>query len=223
MWNKIVEIIQNAGSAPSVRYLLVSLIMALVAGLFISLCAYIAGRRHTGNRFSVLYAILTLVAAAIVLAVKANIAAALGGVAALLILQFVAPKETEGDGIFMVWAVGCGVCCGAEEYIVAGIGCAAVFLVLLVFGLVRKNDLKLIVIKGKLDSRVTVQGLVFRLLKKQAVLRVNSAAGDSYEIMYEVPGKVLEKVEKSRVNLPDTICGVEGVESVRIIDVEGGK
>ena len=68
-----------------------------------------------------------------------NIALSLGMVGALSIVRFRTAIKDSRDTLYIFWTVIVGICCGVGDYLVAAIGSAITFVVLLIFGLIKRT------------------------------------------------------------------------------------
>ena len=71
-----------------------------------------------------------------------NIALSLGMVGALSIIRFRTSIKDSRDTVYIFWTIIIGICCGVGDFIVAAAGSSTVFLVLLLFGRVKKENCK---------------------------------------------------------------------------------
>ena len=75
----------------------------------------------------------------------------------------------------------------------------------------------LLIIRGQRSKQNDIQGMVFRLLKHKAILRVRNSDGDNVEFIYEFSSRLLNAVEKNNVNITDELFKIGGIEYVNIV------
>ena len=69
---------------------------------------------------------------------------------------------------------------------VAGIGSAGVFLVLLVFGRVKNENRMLLVVRGSYEKEDDIRKTVFEYFTKPPVMKAENTSGGSVELIYEL-------------------------------------
>ena len=75
----------------------------------------------------------------------------------------------------------------------------------------------LLIIRAQRSKQNDIQGMVFNLLKRKAILRVRNSDTDNVEFIYEFSSKLLNSVEKNNVNITDEIYKIGGIEYVNIV------
>ena len=75
----------------------------------------------------------------------------------------------------------------------------------------------LLIIRAQRSKQNDIQGMVFNLLKRKAILRVRNSDTDNVEFIYEFSSKMLNSVEKNNVNITDEIYKIGGIEYVNIV------
>ena len=146
-----------------------------------------------------------------------NIALSLGMVGALSIVRFRTAIKDSRDTVYIFWAIIVGICSGVGDYTVALAGSAVTFVVILIFGLIKSDDRMLLIIRAQRSKQNDIQGMVFNLLKRKAILRVRNSDTDNVEFIYEFSSKLLNSVEKNNVNITDEIYKIGGIEYVNIV------
>ena len=113
---------------------------AFFIGIFIYISYYIS---HAGTiyskKFNVSLIMLTVLTSMVMTVIGNNIALSLGMVGALSIVRFRTAIKDSRDTSYIFWAIIVGICCGVGDFLVAGIGSAVVFFMMLVLGRI-KND-----------------------------------------------------------------------------------
>ena len=146
-----------------------------------------------------------------------NIALSLGMVGALSIVRFRTAIKDSRDTIYIFWTVIAGICCGVGDYLVAAIGSAVTFLILLILGLIKNDNRMLIIIRGSRSRQSAIQAHMFSTFKRKAILRVRNTDEDNVEFIYEVSVNQLKRVEEKNGNQTDALYKLGGIEYVNIV------
>ena len=124
MKKTILELFDQVGNL-TLDTICAHLIVALVLGALIYLSYYIS---HSGTiyskKFNVSLVMLTVLTAMVMTVIGNNLALSLGMVGALSIVRFRTAIKDSRDTAYIFWTIIVGICCGAGDYIVAGIGSA---------------------------------------------------------------------------------------------------
>ena len=146
-----------------------------------------------------------------------NIALSLGMVGALSIVRFRTAIKDSRDTVYIFWTVVTGICCGAGDYLTAGIGSAFTFLLLLFFGRIKNDNRVLLIIRAARVNEEKIAAIIFKRYMRKANLRVKNTTEDSVEMIYEISKKVLDKSEISGGSVSDEIYALGGVEYFNIV------
>ena len=90
-----------------------------------------------------------------------NIALSLGMVGALSIVRYRTAIKDSRDTAYIFWAIIAGICCGAGDYLVAAIGSAIVFVLILAFGKIKNDNRMLVIIKGERRTERQMEAIIF--------------------------------------------------------------
>lgn len=198
------------------------ILMNICAAALLGLLIFISyGISHKGTiyskKFNVSLIALTVLTGTVMTVIGNNIALSLGMVGALSIVRFRTAIKDSRDTVYIFWTVIAGICCGVGDYVVAAIGSAMTFLVLLVFGCIRSDNRMLFIIRGSRDKQNDIQALVFKLFQHKAILRVRNTSEDHVEFIYEITQKILINAEKKEHNVCDCFYVLGGIEYVNIV------
>ena len=129
--------------------LAIHIIMAVLLGFVIYVSYYVA---HAGTvysrKFNVSLVVLTVLTSTVMTVIGNNIALSLGMVGALSIVRFRTAIKDSRDTVYIFWCIAVGIACGVGDFAVAGIGSAAVFIVLLILGRVKNENRVLLVVRS---------------------------------------------------------------------------
>ena len=119
----------------SLQDITINIIMAAVMG-FVIFLSYALSHRGTiySRKFNASLVMLTVLTGTVMTVIGNNIALSLGMVGALSIVRFRTAVKDSRDTVYIFWTVIAGICCGVGDYMVAAIGSAVTFFVILVLG-----------------------------------------------------------------------------------------
>ena len=116
--------------------ILVNILFSALLGMVVYLSYYLTHRGTIySKKFNASLVTLTVLTGTVMTVIGNNVALSLGMVGALSIVRVRTAIKDTRDTVYIFWTIIAGICCGVGDYVVAGIGSAVVFVVLLVFGL----------------------------------------------------------------------------------------
>ncbi len=218
MKDKLIDLLEISSSSLTLEQIAMHLIVAVVLGLVIFLSYYFS---HEGTiyskKFNVSLIMLTILTTMVMTVIGNNIALSLGMVGALSIVRFRTAIKDSRDTAYIFWTIIVGICCGVGDYVVAGIGTAIVFLVMLLMGRIKNDNRILIVIKTSLSNERKIEGIVFDYFEHKANLRVKNTTDKTLELIYELPKKYYTKSFNKEKSITETIYELKNVEYVNIV------
>lgn len=167
-------------------------------------------------RFNVSLVMLTLITTLVMAVIGNNVALSLGMVGALSIVRFRTAIKDPRDAAYIFWCIAVGICCGVSEYMIASVGSALLFLLLLLFGRVQRNDRFLVIVRCLGEADESVADITKLHFEGRAELRVKSVASGMTELIYEVSQALLNK-HQAKGDIAKKLASVEGVESVNLV------
>ncbi len=188
----------------------------LSAAIYISYWYTHAGTTYS-KKFNISLVTLTILTATVMTVIGNNIALSLGMVGALSIVRFRTAIKDSRDTAYIFWTIIVGICCGVGDYLVAGVGSAMVFLVLLVMGRARNENRVLLIIRGEKDKSAELEQIVFSYFNKRALLRVRNTTEQSVELIYEMPRKVWQLNYQRDEDIADALYALGGTEYVNTV------
>lgn len=192
-----------------------SLLVSLVAGLFILLIYQRTQRQVTMNRsYCVSLLLICSISAMMVLTITSNLALSLGMVGALSIVRFRTAIKDASDTAFLFWAVAAGITSGARFYLLTLVGCFFVGIVCIVAVLLFDKVSKpfLLVIRAT-DASVKEQA--DHILKSSGVKFTMSSfvTNDAFtEVIYELG------MNGKNVKFVSALKKVPNVTTVSLVD-----
>ncbi len=198
------------------------ILLHIVAAAVISVAIYVSyWFTHTGTayskKFNVSLVTLTILTGMVMTVIGNNIALSLGMVGALSIVRFRTAIKDSRDTTYIFWAIIVGICCGVGDYLVAGIGSAIVFVVLLLFGRVRNENRMLLIMRGGKDKCLDMEKVVFDCFSGKAILKVKNTTAENCELIYEMSRKVYGLMHKQDKDITTQLYELGGVEYVNIV------
>ena len=194
----------------------------LVSGIlgFLIFVSYMISHRGTiySKKFNVSLVVLTVLTSMVMTVIGNNVALSLGMVGALSIVRFRTAIKDSRDTVYIFWTIIVGICCGVGDYVVAGIGSAFVFILLLILGAIKNNNRMLVIIRGDRTKESQIQGVMFKFFGAKAVLRVKNSTEDSIEFIYEITAKLLSQAErKNNIGICDEIYKIGNIQYVNTV------
>ena len=216
----LLELLETTGDL-QLESIALRIIVSIVIAAFIFLSYRLS---HSGSiysrKFNVSLVALTVITATVMIVIGNNIALSLGMVGALSIVRFRTAIKDSRDTVYIFWAIVAGICCGAGDYVVAALGSAGVFVVLLLFGRIRNDNRALLVLRTARVNESKVESLIFRYYNRRAILRAKNTTQESTEYIYELNGKYLQKPGSdlaSKKSITDAVYEIGGIEYFNII------
>lgn len=199
------------------------IVFTFTAALILSGVIFISYRfSHAGSvysaKFNISLVMLTLTTTLVMNVISNNLALSLGMVGALSIVRFRTAIKDSRDTAYIFWCIAVGICCGAEDFLMAGIGTGVIFLVMLFLGNVRNNDRYLLVIRG-LQCMDAVSRTVDEYYNHEAFFRVDNSDRDSMELIYEVSEGARKKAETKHegTDIKTALFAIKEVSSVNLV------
>ena len=216
MKDKLFELFETSGEL-QIGTVAMHISVAAVLGFLIFVSYYITHRGTIySKKFNASLVVLTVLTGTVMTVIGNNIALSLGMVGALSIVRFRTAIKDSRDTVYIFWTVIVGICCGVGDYMVALIGSAITFIVLLILGAIKNDNRMLIIVRGTRNKQSIVTGYIFNIFKNKAILRVKNTTEDTMELIYEVSSSLLKKKEKD-INVVDDIYDLGGIEYVNIV------
>ena len=196
--------------------------LQISAAAVISLAIYISyWYTHEGTiyskKFNLSLVLLTILTATVMTVIGNNVALSLGMVGALSIVRFRTAIKDSRDAMYIFWAIVIGICCGVGDYLVASIGSAIIFIILMVFGKVKNDNRVLIVISANLGLEKEIEGIVFNTFNGQAIQRVKNTTKDNIEEIFEISRLKYQKSLLEEESIVQKLYKLGSVNYVNIV------
>lgn len=206
----------TAGGEVSLTNTLIILFVACIVGLYI----YLIYKNFSKAEFyskdmNITMAGMTVVVAAIMIAMQSNLIVSLGMVGALSIVRFRTAIKNPLDLLYLFWTISAGIICGVGLFPLCGLLCVLMTLLLYVLGRIPNNSAPqlLIVNATKEVDAKTVTDCVSKNTKKFKQKSVVVKNGNK-ELIYQVRVSSVDE-------LVNAIEKIENVKSVTCLEHEG--
>ena len=198
--------------------ILMNIGVAALLGFFVFISYYISHRGTIySKKFNASLVILTVLTGTVMTVIGNNIALSLGMVGALSIVRFRTAIKDSRDTVYIFWAIIIGICCGVGDYLVASVGSAVVFVVILILGCIKSDNRILLIVRAARSKQPIVKSKVYKLFGGKAVLRVENTTEGSVELIYELTQNMLKKAEKNEPDLSGSIYAIGNAEYVNTV------
>ncbi len=195
--------------------ILLSLVLALAAGLFI---AWIYRRNYRGvmfsNNFTLTLVMMTLITCPVVMCIRESIQLSMGMVGALSIVRFRTAVKDPLDTAYMFWALTMGILLGAGQFFLTACAVVGIGLLLTLLTHMQSKGMNsyLLVVRMGDDAERQANQLVNGLKMQQLKSKTVSANGieATYEVRVDKPDAFLNKLR-----------GVPGVYDATLVSYSG--
>ena len=205
-------------NALSPQNIILHLVVASIIGCFIFLSYRLS---HNGSiyskKFNVSLIMLTVLTATVMTVIGNNIALSLGMVGALSIVRFRTAIKDSRDTVYIFWTIIVGICCGVGDYLVASLGSAIVFILLLAFGRIKNDNRMLLIIRTDRINEQKIEALIFQYFNRKAVMRVKNTTDSSIEFIYELTKKTLVRASLGQKSITDAIYDLGNIEYFNVV------
>ncbi len=223
MKQMLLELFESTGQLEP-KSIVLRMLMATVLAFFIYLSYALS---HEGSiyskKFNVSLAALTVITTAVMVVIGNNLALSLGMVGALSIVRFRTAIKDSRDTVYIFWAIVAGICCGAGDFLVAAVGSAFTFLILLLFGRIKNDNRMLLIIRTARTNEERIEALIFQYFSRGAVLRVKNTTETNAEFIYEISKQLLARSEKrqkengTRKSITDAVYEIGNIEYCNLV------
>ena len=190
-------------------------VTALLALYIFAIYRLVTRKVFYSKNFNIALAVMSLITAAIILAMQSNLVISLGMVGALSIVRFRTAIKDPMDLVFLFWSISIGIICGAGLYEVALVTSVAVTVFILVLDMipVSRAPMMLVVNSSKMDDEQTVLDVVGKYAKSYKVKSRNLSKGRL--------DMVVELRVKDESALVSEVAALEGMIGASLIAHDG--
>lgn len=167
------------------------------------------------KKFNVTMALMTMVTAAIIMSMQANVVVSLGMVGALSIVRFRTAIKEPKDLLFLFWAIANGIIIGAGIYSIAFVLAIILPIALLVFEKLPGNKIPYLLVVT-LDS-LEIEEKIIQVLKENKVkyrVKSKNVSSSSTDVIYELSNNKIEELIKD-------VSKENGIKFINLITQDG--
>ena len=190
-------------------------VTALLALYIFAIYRLVTRKVFYSKNFNIALAAMSLITAAIILAMQSNLVISLCMVGALSIVRFRTAIKDPMDLVFLFWSISIGIICGAGLYEVALVTSVAVTVFILVLDMipVSRAPMMLVVNSSKMDDEQTVLDVVGKYAKSYKVKSRNLSKGRL--------DMVVELRVKDESGLVSEVAALDGMIGASLIAHDG--
>ena len=190
-------------------------VTALLALYIFAIYRLVTRKVFYSKNFNIALAAMSLITAAIILAMQSNLVISLGMVGALSIVRFRTAIKDPMDLVFMFWSISIGIICGAGLYEVALVTSVAVTVFILVLDMipVSKAPMMLVINSSQMDGEQQILDIVGKYSKSYKVKSRNLSKGRL--------DMVVELRVKDESALVSEVAALEGMIGASLIAHDG--
>lgn len=211
------ELVENYTSHDiSIRHTILVLGIACVLACYIYVVyRLITKKTFYSKSFNMSLAVITVVTAAIILAVQSSIVISLGMVGALSIVRFRTAVKEPMDLCFLFWSIAAGICCGARVIEIAFILSALLTILIIVLNMLPIGRAPMILVLNMQDAKNEEQTIdVVKKYSKYYKVKSRNVSSTKCNMIVEV--RVKEEAE-----MVQEISSLDGIDSVSLISHDG--
>ncbi len=213
--NAIIERLTQSGGF-SWQTALASLAVSLLLGLYIyAVYRYTAKKAFYSRDFNITLAGMTVVTAAIMVAMQSSLVVSLGMVGALSIVRFRTAIKNPLDLLYLFWAISAGIIGGVGLYVLGIILCVVLTVLVLILQMLPESKTTYVLIV-RFKKAEESEGLDKLLAKKCRLVkeRSNIVRNDETELVYEVlparDANLVKEINKSFKPLQISLVSYDG-------------
>ena len=190
-------------------------VTALLALYIFAIYRLVTRKVFYSKNFNIALAAMSLITAAIILAMQSNLVISLGMVGALSIVRFRTAIKDPMDRVFMFWSISIGIICGAGLYEIALVTSVGVTVFILVLDMlpVGKAPMMLVVNSSEMNGEKAVLDVVGKYARYYKVKSRNLSKGRL--------DLVIELKVKEESALVSEVAALDGMLSASMISHDG--
>ena len=190
-------------------------VSALLALYVFAIYRLVTRKVFYSKNFNISLAAMSIITAAIILAMQSNLVISLGMVGALSIVRFRTAIKDPMDLVFMFWSISIGIICGAGLYEVALVTSVAVTVFILALDMipVSKAPMMLVINSSQMDGEQQILDIVGKYTESYKVKSRNLSKGRL--------DMVVELRVKDESALVSEVAALEGMIGASLIAHDG--
>lgn len=198
------------------KIIVASLVMALCVGVYIFVVYALMNRNNLYHvNFNISLVALTLITASIILTIQSSVVVSLGMVGALSIVRFRTAIKDPMDLVYLFWAIGAGIMCGAMQFEIVVIVSLVVTVAIIGLQVLPKaSEANVLIIRSKSPAMASDYIQTVKKRTKYAKVKAHNVRNTGLEI-------IVECKTKDTVGLVQALNEMDGVEFVSLMSHEG--
>ena len=191
------------------------IVTALLALYIFAIYRLVTRKVFYSKNFNISLAVMSLITAAIILAMQSNLVISLGMVGALSIVRFRTAIKDPMDLAFLFWSISIGIICGAGLYEIALVTSVGVTVFILVLDMLQvgKAPMMLVVNSSEMNGEKAVLDVVGKYARYYKVKSRNLSKGRL--------DLVIELKVKEESALVSEVAALDGMLSASMISHDG--
>ena len=190
-------------------------VTALLALYIFAIYRLVTRKVFYSKNFNIALAALSLITAAIILAMQSNLVISLGMVGALSIVRFRTAIKDPMDLVFLFWSISIGIVCGAKLYALAILLSLVLTVLVFVLDLIPAAKSPMLLVMNGSDANV--EAALQPILKQQA----KAAHVKSRNLTTAGIDLIVELRPNDPPALVQACAALPGVQSVSLLDHDG--
>lgn len=206
----------TAGGEVTLTNMLLILFVSCVVGLYIYLIyKNFCKAEFYSKDMNITIACMTVVVAAIMIAMQSNLIVSLGMVGALSIVRFRTAIKNPLDLLYLFWTISAGIICGVGLFPLCGLLCVLMTLLLFVLGKIPNNSapqLLIVNVSKDADTKAVTDAVSSnsKKYKQKSVVIKNGTKELIYQVRVQSVDELVSSLEK-----------LENVNSVTCLEHDG--
>ena len=207
--------LNNFSSNVSIPVICITLIYAFLLSLFVFFIYKLTTKNVIySKKFNISMSLMSIITAAIVLSMQANITVSLGMVGALSIVRFRTAIKEPRDLLFLFWSISNGIIIGAQVYSMAIVLAIVLGIAMLFFEIIPEKKIPYLLV------------IYFKNIKTKDIETIL----ESYNVKYKLKSENLSSKESSYIyeikikndkEFINEILKIKGVNEVNLLSQDG--
>ncbi len=206
----------GGGSGLDISQICLILLISCLVGIYIFIVyKHFFKAAFYSKDLNVTLAGMTVIVAAIMVAMQSNLLVSLGMVGALSIVRFRTAVKNPMDLLYLFWSISAGIICGVGLHVLAIVLCAVMTLIIWIMNIIPGTKAPyVLVVKSKADIDTSIVDTIIFENSKYRKLCTSSIKNNQSECIYEI--KTTDKTA-----LVKEISKVDGILGVSILEHDG--
>ncbi len=213
----LIYYIANHAGSLSIEEIIINFLMAVAIGfiIFLSYRFSHAGAVYSA-KFNASLWMLTVITTMVMCVIGNNIALSLGMVGALSIVRFRTAIKDTRDTAYIFWCIAVGICCGISDFVIAAIGSAVIFLLMLFISNSQDNTRYLLVIRAQFSDCEKIEQVMQNTYRGKGRLRAKNTTRECVEYIYELSKQTFHKYMDAE-GITKLLLEIKNVAEVNVV------